>query len=135
MTSYLKTEHRRFAPCVFTCRTSYSEHQFQGELELARRAGLARWKSRSGNTAKVRRPNNIARLAEVRMVKHVKELGPELQALPFAKLRSFDYGEIRIVESRPDNDIAAKVPELRWNCKDRGIEPLVYVTYDLDWSY
>src|SRR5262245_54940016 len=108
-----------------------SKHQFQSKLDLARGAGFTGWEARVGDPAKVRGADTGARLPEVRVVEKVKELGPELRAHPFPDLRILDDRSIHVVEARPDDHVAAQVPEAPDGRKDRRVEPAVYVADDI----
>ncbi len=65
-------------------------NQFQSELHLPRRSGFTRREARVGDPSEGRAADNIARLAKVRMVEEVEELGPELQAHSLAEPGVFD---------------------------------------------
>src|SRR5260370_35053115 len=50
-------------------------------------------------------------LGEIRMIRNVKELGPELQVLLFAQFRSFQQREVDVRESRAINRVSSQIPE------------------------
>src|SRR5262245_17517459 len=117
---------------MFISSGSHLNNQFQSELHLTRRAGLPCWEARVGDTAKRRAADDVARPAEVRVVKEVEELGPELRSHPLAKPGVLDDRKISVIEPRPDDHVASQAAEARDRPKYRGLEPAVYAADDLD---
>src|ERR1044071_1255932 len=58
------------------------EKQFQCEWQLTGRARLACREARAGDAAEGRRADDVARLAEVRVIEEVEEVGPRLTRSP-----------------------------------------------------
>src|SRR4051812_29312410 len=89
-----------------------SEEKLEGELNLARRAGVARGEARVGDDAEGRAAGlrDAAGLPEVGVVEDVEELRAELHAHVLGEVRVLDDREVHVVEARADDDVAAETP-------------------------
>ena len=67
-----------------------SELQLQGELNLSRRAEVARRKTCASDPSEAAIANGQVRVAEIRMIEQVEQLCSQLQIDPFRKLRVLD---------------------------------------------
>src|SRR5205085_10542986 len=101
-------------PLAFCLLPSVSEEELEGELNLARGAGVARLEARVGDDSEIADVEGAVRvpvdlrdatgLAEVRVVEEVEELGAELHAHGLGQVRVLDDREVRVVEARADDD-------------------------------
>src|SRR4051812_7831824 len=89
------------------------ERQVHSELYLPRGAGLAGRESRARNPPEHRAADDVAGLAQVRVVKKVEELGPQLEPQVVAEPHEFDERKICVVERGADDDVSAQTPETR----------------------
>src|SRR5436309_9583566 len=79
-----------------------SENQLEGELDLPAGQGRSEFACAGGVEGAIE-------AAEVRVVRQIEELGPELQPRAFRQREVFEYGEIHADEAGQCADVAAGV--------------------------
>src|SRR5262245_4182505 len=98
---------------------SDSENDLQPELHLPR-------VERRRDLAERRGVGSRPGVIEVRMVERVEQLRAELNLEPFGHVEITAQGEVKVLEARPDDDVAARGSERtdRLRLKRGFIEPL-----------
>ena len=105
-------------------QVAWLEFELQGELHLSRRTGVAGREASIDDLTKGRAAHHTSRLPKVRMIEEIEAFPTEFDRFVLADLRPLNYREVNILESGPDDDVAAQVAEAahRYN-ERRSVEP------------
>src|SRR5947207_14959626 len=95
--------------------TSALEHRLQGKLRLPRGSRIARREARLRYHPERRAADrrDAARQIEIRLIEDVERLEAELQPGRTGQPDVLDNRQIGVAESRPDDRVAAEIPEVK----------------------